>query len=83
MDKELEFKFNMLSKKQLLKLASAYSVKIQGAMPNSKTSDEDLLEAIESQLIVLEDGSIERKDKKESHNEVKITGGSRVRIIIL
>jgi len=83
MDKELEFKFNMLSKKQLLKLASAYSVKIQGSMPNSKTSDEDLLEAIESQLIVLPDGSIERKDKKESYNEVKITGGSRVRIIIL
>jgi hypothetical protein len=83
MDKELEFKFNMLSKKQLLKLASAYSVKIQGAMPNSKTSDEDLLNAIESQLTVLPDGSIERIDKKESYNEVKITGGSRVRIIIL
>jgi len=77
------FKFNMLSRKQLLKIASAYTVKIQGSMPNNKTSDAELLEAIESQLVVLPDGSIERQDKKEPYNEVKITGGSRVRIIIL
>ena len=40
MDKELEFNFDMLSRKQLLKLCSYYILKIQGGMPNKHTSEE-------------------------------------------
>jgi len=83
MEKELDFKFNMLSKRQLLKLASAYNVKIQGAMPNDKTSYEELLELIEKSLSILEDGSIIRNDEKQSYKEVKLSGGSKVRMIII
>jgi hypothetical protein len=82
----LEFKFEMLSKRQLLKLASAYSVKIQGSMPNNHTSEEELLSAVKKQLKILDDGSILRHDEKDSLNydrEVKLTGGAKVRMIII
>jgi hypothetical protein len=83
MEENSEFNFNMLSRKQLLKLANAYNVKINGGLANPKTSDDELHDAINEQLSVLPDGSIERKDKSTPHNEIKIQGGARVRIIIL
>ena len=42
MEKEFAFTFDELSKRQLLKLASAYNVKAQGAMPNDKMELEEL-----------------------------------------
>jgi len=83
MDNELEFKFDMLSKKQLLKLCSYYSLKIQGAMPNYFTSDEDLLKLVNDNLKVLDDGSIAKKDDKETDVEIKLLGGSKIRMIII
>ena len=82
-DKELEFNFDMLSKKQLLKLCSAYNVKIQGTMPNDSMSYEELLELVKEHLVVLDDGSIVRKDDKKNHHEVKLQGGSKIRMIII
>jgi hypothetical protein len=78
-----DFKFKDLSKKQLLKLASEYNVKVNGSLPNNTTSEEELIELIENQLQVLEDGSIVRKDNKPSHKEVKLQGGAKIRLIII
>lgn len=79
----LDFKFNLLTKRQLLKLASAYSIKIQGAMPNDHTSFEELLEVIENNLKILDDGSIVKKDEKPNEKEVRLSGGSKIRMIII
>lgn len=79
----LDFKFNMLSKRQLIKLAIAYGIKIQGALPNDYNSNEELLELIENNLKILDDGSIVKKDEKPSEKEVKLSGGSKVRMIII
>jgi hypothetical protein len=78
-----DFKFSMLSKRQLLKLCSAYDVKIQGALPNDKDSLEDILELVENTLQILDDGSIVRRDEKITPKEVKLSGGSKVRMIII
>jgi hypothetical protein len=80
---ELEFKFSMLSKKQLIKLCGAYNVKINGSIPNNNDSLEDILYAVELQLKVLDDGSIMRKDDKNIHNDAKFHGGNKVRLIII
>lgn len=79
-----DFKFSMLTKRQLLKLASSYNLKIQGAMPNNTTTIEELLELVEKNLKVLEDGAIVKKDESKSFNEVKVSGsGVGVRITII
>lgn len=83
MDKDLDFNFKMLTHRQLLKLASAYNVYIQGAMPNAKTPYEDLLEVIEKNLEVTSDGSIKRKDDKNGNKEASFLLGSGVRVIII
>ena len=85
MDKELEFNFDMLSRKQLLKLCSFYSLKIQGAMPNQYTSLEDLLKLVKDNLKVTDDGTIAKTDEKTDTKEfeVKLLGGSRIRMIII
>ena len=85
MDKELEFNFDMLSRKQLMKLCSFYSLKIQGAMPNKYTTDEELLKLVKDSLKVLDDGSIAKKDDKtdDAEVQVKLLGGSRIRMIII
>lgn len=83
MDKDLDFNFKMLTHRQLLKLASAYNVYIQGTMPNGKTPYEDLLEVIEKNLEVTSDGSIKRKDDKSGNKEASFLLGSGVRVIII
>jgi hypothetical protein len=50
MDKEFAFTFDELSKRQLLKLASAYNIKQQGAIPNDKMDLEELRELIKNNL---------------------------------
>ena len=59
------------------------NVKVNGSLPNNTTSEEELIELIENQLEVLEDGSIVRKDNKPSHKEVKLQGGAKIRLIII
>jgi hypothetical protein len=82
MDKD--FSFDMLSRKQLLKLCSYYSLKIQGAMPNNHTSDGELHELVNNNLTVLEDGTIEKKDDDAPvEKEIKVIGGARIRMIII
>jgi hypothetical protein len=81
--KELEFSFSMLTKRQLVKLAAAYNVKVNGALFNTSDPLEDILKAVNEELTVLEDGSIVRKDSKEAHKEIKLEGGAKVRMIIL
>jgi len=84
MDKEFAFTFDELSKRQLLKLASAYNVKQQGAMPNDKTSLEELRELIKKNLKIEDDGTIVKiSEKVDSDKEVKLAGGARVRMIII
>jgi hypothetical protein len=83
MDKDLEFNFNMLSRRQLQKLCNYYSLKISGALPNKYTTDEELLQLVEENLQVLDDGTIARKEDKEDIIEVKLLGGSRIRMIII
>ena len=85
MDKDLEFKFEMLSRKQLQKLANYYSLTIYGSLPNKFTSDEELLKLINDNLKVLDDGTIAKKneDNKEDKVEIKLLGGSRIRMIII
>jgi len=86
MDKELEFNFDMLSKRQLLKLCNYYSLKINGALPNNFTSDEELLNLVKDNLIIEEDGMIVKKDEennKKQPNEIKLYGGSKIRMIII
>jgi len=78
-----DFDFNMLSRKQLLKLCSYYNLKIQGSMPNYSTSDDDLQELVRDNLKVLEDGTIAKKDNKAIDSEVKLLGGSKIRMIII
>ena len=79
----MDFNFDMLSKRQLLKLAGAYNVKLNGSMPNTKDPIEDIIEKIKEELKVLEDGAIVRKDEKKSHNEIKLIGGNACRMIII
>jgi hypothetical protein len=83
MDKD--FSFDMLSRKQLLKLCSYYSLKLQGAMPNSYTSDEDLHKLVNNNLKVLEDGTIEKKEDNDIpvEKEIKLLGGAKIRMIII
>lgn len=78
-----DFNFNMLSRKQLLKLCSYYSLKIQGAMPNQYTTDEELYQLVSDNLVVLDDGTIARKDDKTITSEIKLLGGSKIRMIII
>jgi hypothetical protein len=85
MDKEqFAFTFDELSKRQLLKLASAYTIKHQGAMPNDKMDIEELRELIKKNLKIEEDGTIiKTSEKNENDKEVKLSGGARVRMIII
>jgi uncharacterized protein YfbU (UPF0304 family) len=83
MDKDLDFNFKMLTHRQLLKLASAYNVYIQGAMPNNKTPYEDLLKIIENGLEVTSDGTIKRRDDKSGNKEASFLLGSGIRVIII
>ena len=86
MEKELEFNFDMLSKRQLLKLCNYYSLKINGALPNNFTSDEELLTLVKDNLEVKEDGMIIKKgddDNAIQPNEIKLYGGSKIRMIII
>jgi len=84
MEKEFAFTFDELSKRQLLKLASAYSIKQQGAMPNDKSDLEELRELIKKNLKIEDDGTITKiSEKTETDKEVKLTGGARVRMIII
>lgn len=84
MEKEFAFTFDELSKRQLLKLASAYSIKQQGAMPNDKSSIEELRELIKKNLKIEDDGTITKiSEKTENDKEVKLSGGARVRMIII
>ena len=83
MNKELEFNFEMLSQRQLLKLCASYNVFIQGAMPNHRTSKEQLLELVNKELEILPDGTIQRKDNGKSHNMASLSGGSALRVIII
>jgi hypothetical protein len=83
MDKDLEFNFNMLSRRQLQKLCNYYSLKISGSLPNKYTTDDELLHLVEENLQVLDDGTIARKEDKEDIVEVKLLGGSRIRMIII
>jgi len=79
-----DFKFSMLTKRQLLKLCLSYNLKIQGSTPNDINTKEELLELVEDNLKVLDDGGIVKKDESRSFNEVKISGGSaNVRITII
>jgi len=84
MDKEFAFTFDELSKRQLLKLASAYSIKQQGAMPNDKMDIEELRDLIKKNLKIEDDGTITKlSDKTANDKEVKLSGGARVRMIII
>ena len=85
MDKEqFAFTFDELSKRQLIKLASAYNVKYQGAMPNDKMDIEELRDLIKKNLKIENDGTIIKiSDKNHNDKEVKLTGGARVRMIII
>jgi hypothetical protein len=85
MDKKnpLDFKFSMLTIRQLIKLCSEYKVFIQGAMPNYNTPYADILEVVEKELEVLDDGTIQRKDSKSSHKEASFLSGSGIRVIII
>jgi hypothetical protein len=84
MEKEFAFTFDELSKRQLIKLASAYSIKLQGAMPNDKSSIEELRELIKKNLKIEDDGTITKiSEKTENDKEVKLSGGARVRMIII
>jgi hypothetical protein len=84
MEKEFAFTFDELSKRQLIKLASAYSIKQQGAMPNDKSSIEELRELIKKNLKIEDDGTITKiSEKTENDKEVKLSGGARVRMIII
>jgi hypothetical protein len=80
---ELDLKFNELSRKQLMKLCSYYSLKIQGSMPNQFTSDEDLLNLVSDNLNISEDGTILKKGEKIDA-EIRISKGqNRLRMIII
>ena len=83
MDKTLDFKFNMLTQRQLLKLCSAYNVYIQGAMPNYKTDYDELLKVVEEHLEVLDDGTIQRKDNTKTQKDASFLLGSGIRVIII
>jgi hypothetical protein len=84
MEKEYAFTFDELSKRQLLKLASAYTIKHQGAMPNDKMDIEELRELIKKSLKIEPDGTIIKTSEKDNNDkEVKLTGGARVRMIII
>jgi hypothetical protein len=84
MEKEFAFTFDELSKRQLLKLASAYNIKMQGAMPNDKVELEELKELIKKNLKIEDDGSIiKTSTKTDDDKEVKLSGGARVRMIII
>lgn len=83
MNKDLDFKFSMLTQRQLLKLCSAYNVYIQGAMPNYKTDYDELLKIVEDQLEVLDDGTIQRKDEKKTNKDASFLLGSGIRVIII
>lgn len=84
MEKEFAFTFDELSKRQLLKLASAYSIKIQGAMPNDKMDLDELRKLIRENLKIEDDGTIIKiTDKDNNDKEVKLAGGARVRMIII
>jgi len=83
MNNDLGFEFSMLSKKQLLKLCIHYSLKMHGSIPNNYNTEEELLKLVEDNLKVNDDGSIARKDNAESEKEVKLMGGSKIRMIII
>jgi hypothetical protein len=46
-------------------------------------SMEELLNAVEKQLEILDDGTIQRIDKGQSHKEASLYGGSALRVIII
>jgi ACT domain-containing protein len=79
----MDFNFDMLTMRQLIKLAGAYNVKLNGSIPNIHDSMEDIVTKIKEELKVLEDGAIVRKDEKKSHNEIKLLGGNSCRMIII
>lgn len=84
MDKEFAFTFDELSKRQLLKLALAYNIKQQGAMPNDKMDLEELRELVKKNLRIEDDGTIiKTSEKTDTDKEVKLAGGARVRMIII
>jgi hypothetical protein len=84
MEREYAFTFDELSKRQLLKLASAYTIKQQGAMPNDKMDIEELRELIKKNLKIEPDGTIVKTSEEDNNDkEVKLTGGARVRMIII
>lgn len=77
------FKFDMLTLRQLIKLCSAYNIYIQGAMPNDKSSYQDVLEAVSNELILEPDGDIYRKSDKPSEREARLLKWNGVRVIII
>jgi hypothetical protein len=84
MEKEFAFTFDELSKRQLLKLASAYNIKKQGAMPNDKMDLDELRDLIKENLKIEDDGTIIKiTDKDNTDKEVRLAGGARVRMIII
>jgi hypothetical protein len=80
---ETEFNFDELTFRQLIKIASAYNLKINGAQPNTSVPVEELRELVKSNLKILKDGSIVKNDETKSYNEVSLTGGAKVRMIII
>jgi hypothetical protein len=85
MDKKdsLDFNFEMLSQRQLLKLCAAYDIYIQGTMPNNKTDHQELLDIVNKELEVLDDGTIQRKNTKPSVKEARMLSGNGIRITII
>jgi hypothetical protein len=85
MDKKdsLDFNFEMLSQRQLLKLCAAYDIYIQGAMPNHKTDHQELLNVVNKELEVLDDGTIQKKNAKPSAKEARMLSGNGIRITII
>jgi len=79
-----EFDFRLLSRKQLLKLCSYFSLKLQGAMPNKFTSDDELLGLVCLNLRILNDGTVEPNNNiQNSEYEIRILKGDIIRMIII
>ena len=78
-----QFRFDMLTLRQLIKLCSAYSIYIQGAMPNNKSPYQDVLEAVTNELNLGPDGDIYRKSDKPSEREARLLNWNGLRVIIV
>ena len=79
------FDFGLLSRKQLLKLCSYFSLKIQGAMPNIHTTDDELLALVCLNLRILNDGTVEPYENVPNiEPEIRILLGiKKIRMIII